>query len=109
MYRMNFLSINRFERKKNIELAITSFSKLLTLEDNNATDVKLTIAGMSFNLYLNISFTLRIAIIYGYWSFICHNHFLDYYSAIAFLFVMSSLVYPKHFLFLFDRYIKMAH
>ncbi|XP_057522821.1 uncharacterized protein LOC130802775 [Amaranthus tricolor] len=44
-YKMNFLSINRFERKKNIELAITSFSKLLTLEDNNATDVKLTIAG----------------------------------------------------------------
>ncbi|CAO2825847.1 unnamed protein product [Amaranthus hypochondriacus] len=43
VYKMNFLSINRFERKKNIELAITAFSKLLT--DNNATDVNLTIAG----------------------------------------------------------------
>lgn len=43
--KMNFLSINRFERKKNIDLAISAFARLLTREENNAKDVTLTIAG----------------------------------------------------------------
>ncbi|CAK9151716.1 unnamed protein product [Ilex paraguariensis] len=49
-FKLNFLSINRFERKKNINLAISAFAMLRTLEgnvvqDNNAADVSLTIAG----------------------------------------------------------------
>ncbi|XP_022142931.1 alpha-1,3/1,6-mannosyltransferase ALG2 isoform X1 [Momordica charantia] len=48
--RLGFLSINRFERKKNIGLAISAFAKLGTLEggilqDYNAADVSLIIAG----------------------------------------------------------------
>ncbi|XP_021855306.1 uncharacterized protein [Spinacia oleracea] len=43
--KMNFLSINRFERKKNIGLAISAFARLLALDGNNANDVTLTIAG----------------------------------------------------------------
>lgn len=49
--RLNFLSINRFERKKNIELAISSFAMLRTfehndgLQDHNMAQVSLTIAG----------------------------------------------------------------
>lgn len=43
--KMNFLSINRFERKKNIDLAISAFARLLTHEEINAKDVTLTIAG----------------------------------------------------------------
>ncbi|CAN6484694.1 unnamed protein product [Victoria cruziana] len=43
-YRLNFLSINRFERKKNIELAISAFSILSSTEDFH-TRASLTIAG----------------------------------------------------------------
>ncbi|XP_022142935.1 alpha-1,3/1,6-mannosyltransferase ALG2 isoform X2 [Momordica charantia] len=48
--KLGFLSINRFERKKNIGLAISAFAKLGTLEggilqDYNAADVSLIIAG----------------------------------------------------------------
>lgn len=57
--RLGFLSINRFERKKNIGLAISAFAKLGTLEggilqDCNAADVSLIIAGKSqlFSLVL---------------------------------------------------------
>ncbi|TYK16295.1 alpha-1,3/1,6-mannosyltransferase ALG2 [Cucumis melo var. makuwa] len=50
--KLSFLSINRFERKKNIELAISAFAKLGTLEggtlqDYNVADVSLVIAGKS--------------------------------------------------------------
>ncbi|OMO74751.1 Glycosyl transferase, family 1 [Corchorus capsularis] len=48
-YKLNFLSINRFERKKNIELAISAFSALYTLDgicqSSNLADASLTIAG----------------------------------------------------------------
>ncbi|XP_050220091.1 alpha-1,3/1,6-mannosyltransferase ALG2 isoform X2 [Mercurialis annua] len=48
--KLNFLSINRFERKKNIELAVSAFAMLhthhvRTSENNNAFDATLTIAG----------------------------------------------------------------
>ncbi|CAL1374045.1 unnamed protein product [Linum trigynum] len=39
-FKLNFLSINRFERKKNIELAISAFAKLQSLGD-----ASLTVAG----------------------------------------------------------------
>jgi glycosyltransferase involved in cell wall biosynthesis len=53
--RLNFLSINRFERKKNIDLAISAFAMLHTLEgdvlqNNNLDDASLTIAGKSLTL-----------------------------------------------------------
>ncbi|KAG8657906.1 alpha-1,3/1,6-mannosyltransferase ALG2 isoform X2 [Manihot esculenta] len=49
-YKLNFLSINRFERKKNIELAISAFAMLHTLDkhafqNHNLSDATLTIAG----------------------------------------------------------------
>ncbi|KAL5803116.1 hypothetical protein ACOSQ4_031421 [Xanthoceras sorbifolium] len=49
-YKLNFLSINRFERKKNIDLAVGAFAMLQTLEgdvfkNHNLADVTLTIAG----------------------------------------------------------------
>ncbi|XP_019249463.1 PREDICTED: alpha-1,3/1,6-mannosyltransferase ALG2-like [Nicotiana attenuata] len=48
--KLNFLSINRFERKKNIELAISAFAMLCThgMHDRqgvNIDDVSLTVAG----------------------------------------------------------------
>ncbi|KAG8364853.1 hypothetical protein BUALT_Bualt18G0041700 [Buddleja alternifolia] len=47
--RLNFLSINRFERKKNIELAISAFSMLYTSQQDffrdNKNQVSLIIAG----------------------------------------------------------------
>ncbi|KAL6974854.1 Hexosyltransferase [Sarracenia purpurea var. burkii] len=48
--KLNFLSINRFERKKNIDLAISAFAMLHTREGNvlkghNAADATLTVAG----------------------------------------------------------------
>ncbi|GAB4849381.1 hypothetical protein Ancab_004178 [Ancistrocladus abbreviatus] len=48
--KLNFLSINRFERKKNIDLAISAFARLPTLEGNALhghvlADATLTIAG----------------------------------------------------------------
>ncbi|EOY13324.1 UDP-Glycosyltransferase superfamily protein isoform 1 [Theobroma cacao] len=48
-YKLNFLSINRFERKKNIDLAVSAFAMLHTLEGNihqtsNLADANLTIA-----------------------------------------------------------------
>ncbi|XP_040369937.1 uncharacterized protein LOC112187388 isoform X2 [Rosa chinensis] len=47
---LNFLSINRFERKKNIDLAISAFAMLRTLEGDvlhglNLAEASLTIAG----------------------------------------------------------------
>lgn len=49
-YKLNFLSINRFERKKNIDLAISAFAMLRTLEGDvlqgrNLAEASLTIAG----------------------------------------------------------------
>nr|KJB12915.1 hypothetical protein B456_002G054000 [Gossypium raimondii] len=49
-FKLNFLSINRFERKKNIELAVSAFAMLRTLDGNvdrgsNFADADLTIAG----------------------------------------------------------------
>ncbi|CAN6690902.1 hypothetical protein ACFX2I_007790 [Malus domestica] len=49
-YRLNFLSINRFERKKNIDLAISAFALLRTLEGDvlqgpDLAEASLTIAG----------------------------------------------------------------
>ncbi|XP_062170852.1 uncharacterized protein LOC133876562 [Alnus glutinosa] len=48
--KFNFLSINRFERKKNIDLAISAFAMLHTLggdvfQNHNLDDASLTIAG----------------------------------------------------------------
>ncbi|CAI0544636.1 unnamed protein product [Linum tenue] len=46
--KLNFLSINRFERKKNIELAISAFAKLHSLGElgnDKLRDASLTIAG----------------------------------------------------------------
>ncbi|KAK9204177.1 hypothetical protein WN943_014435 [Citrus x changshan-huyou] len=47
---LNFLSINRFERKKNVDLALSAFAKLRNLEEDviknrDTADVTLTIAG----------------------------------------------------------------
>ncbi|XP_021895032.1 alpha-1,3/1,6-mannosyltransferase ALG2 isoform X2 [Carica papaya] len=49
-YKLNFLSINRFERKKNIELAVSAFAMLHTpkgdvLKNHNLADATLTVAG----------------------------------------------------------------
>ncbi|KAK2638741.1 hypothetical protein Ddye_026536 [Dipteronia dyeriana] len=49
-YKLNFLSINRFERKKNIDLAVSAFAMLQTfagdvVKNHNLADVTLTIAG----------------------------------------------------------------
>lgn len=41
----NFLSINRFERKKNTELAISALAMLHSVQDSDLTRVSLTIAG----------------------------------------------------------------
>ncbi|GMP65823.1 hypothetical protein CsSME_00026461 [Camellia sinensis var. sinensis] len=48
--RLNFLSVNRFERKKNIDLAISAFAMLRTLEGDvlqghNVADATLTVVG----------------------------------------------------------------
>ncbi|KAK2641811.1 hypothetical protein Ddye_023574 [Dipteronia dyeriana] len=56
-YKLNFLSINRFERKKNIDLAVSAFAMLQTLEgdvlkNHNLADVTLTIAGKENVEYL---------------------------------------------------------
>ncbi|KAJ0046707.1 hypothetical protein Pint_04758 [Pistacia integerrima] len=48
--KLNFLSVNRFERKKNIDLALSAFVMLQNLEgDHKIPDVTLTIAGKSFS------------------------------------------------------------
>nr|CAB3471305.1 unnamed protein product [Digitaria exilis] len=48
-YKLNFLSINRFERKKNLDLAISAFSLLRsvasTLPDDALQEATLTVAG----------------------------------------------------------------
>lgn len=49
-YKLNFLSINRFERKKNIELAVSAFARLHHLEEHalqskKLNEATLTIAG----------------------------------------------------------------
>jgi alpha-1,3/alpha-1,6-mannosyltransferase len=41
---LNFLSINRFERKKNIDLAVSAFA-ILCKHKQNLSDVTLTVAG----------------------------------------------------------------
>ncbi|CAH8258609.1 unnamed protein product [Arabidopsis lyrata] len=43
-YKLNFLSINRFERKKNIDLAVSAFA-MLCKHKQNLSDVTLTVAG----------------------------------------------------------------
>ncbi|CAN8240330.1 unnamed protein product [Cochlearia groenlandica] len=42
--KLNFLSINRFERKKNIDLAVSAFA-ILCKDKQNLSDVTLTVAG----------------------------------------------------------------
>ncbi|XP_020248675.1 alpha-1,3/1,6-mannosyltransferase ALG2-like [Asparagus officinalis] len=48
-YKLNFLSVNRFERKKNLQLAISAFALLRslgsTLPDKSFSEATLTIAG----------------------------------------------------------------
>ncbi|CAL5405952.1 unnamed protein product [Camellia sinensis] len=49
-FKLNFLSVNRFERKKNIDLAISAFAMLRTLEGDvlqghNVADATLTVVG----------------------------------------------------------------
>ncbi|KAH7544005.1 hypothetical protein JRO89_XS15G0085000 [Xanthoceras sorbifolium] len=69
-YKLNFLSINRFERKKNIDLAVGAFAMLQTLEgdvfkNHNLADVTLTIAGKSSISGLQISFWLLVMSVHG--------------------------------------------
>ncbi|KAF7141026.1 hypothetical protein RHSIM_Rhsim06G0208700 [Rhododendron simsii] len=56
--RFNFLSVNRFERKKNVELAICAFSLLQTLGGDvqglNVADATLTVVGKS--IYFQLEF-----------------------------------------------------
>lgn len=49
MYRLNFLSINRFERKKNLDLAISAFALLRS--GGALQDATLTVAG-DFCVYI---------------------------------------------------------
>ncbi|CAB4309828.1 unnamed protein product [Prunus armeniaca] len=63
-YKLNFLSINRFEKKKNIDLAILAFSMLRTLGGDvlqglNLAEASLTIAGKTLNYYT--SYRVRYA------------------------------------------------
>lgn len=49
-YRLTFLSINRFERKKNIELAISAFAMLYNsqhefVQDDKRRELSLVVAG----------------------------------------------------------------
>ncbi|KAJ1702892.1 hypothetical protein LUZ63_002671 [Rhynchospora breviuscula] len=44
-YKLNFLSINRFERKKNLQLAISAFALFRSLGGADVSDATLTIAG----------------------------------------------------------------
>jgi alpha-1,3/alpha-1,6-mannosyltransferase len=44
-YKLNLLSINRFERKKNIDLAVSAFAMLHHSQSRTVADVTLTIAG----------------------------------------------------------------
>ncbi|XP_039072188.1 alpha-1,3/1,6-mannosyltransferase ALG2-like isoform X1 [Hibiscus syriacus] len=46
-YKLNFLSINRFERKKNIELAVSAFAALHTLEGHVNQTSKLAYADLT--------------------------------------------------------------
>lgn len=60
-FRLNFLSINRFERKKNIKLAISAFTMLHTLEDDapqrhNVADVTLTVVGKALHSIVILGF-----------------------------------------------------
>ncbi|GAV56939.1 LOW QUALITY PROTEIN: Glycos_transf_1 domain-containing protein/Glyco_trans_4_4 domain-containing protein [Cephalotus follicularis] len=53
-YKLNFLSINRFERKKNIDLAVSAFAMLNShekgfLQNQNLADATLTIAGKGYD------------------------------------------------------------
>lgn len=56
LFRWSFLSINRFERKKNIELAISAFAMLYNsqqdfLQGDNKNELSLIVAG-KFRYYL---------------------------------------------------------
>ena len=75
LYSLNFLSINRFEKKKNIDLAISAFAMLRTLEGDalggqNFADASLTISG-NFSCFLkcNCRQTCNICIILFYFLF----------------------------------------
>jgi hypothetical protein len=66
LYRLNFLSINRFERKKNLDLAISAFALLRsvasTLPGDALQDATLTVAG-TFCVYIPFRFICRLNII----------------------------------------------
>ena len=75
-FKLNFLSINRFERKKNIDLAISAFALLRSLEEDalggqNFADASLTIAGKSsyFLLKSDCRQTCNICFILFYFLF----------------------------------------
>ncbi|KAK9269049.1 hypothetical protein L1049_000817 [Liquidambar formosana] len=63
-FKPNFLSINRFERKKNIDLAISAFAMLQTLEGvpqgHDLANVSLTIAGKSVPILVLSGFDNRL-------------------------------------------------
>ncbi|XP_058221485.1 uncharacterized protein LOC131331508 isoform X6 [Rhododendron vialii] len=65
-FKFNFLSVNRFERKKNVELAICAFSLLQTLGGDvqglNVADATLTVVGksISFQLEYRCGFDKRL-------------------------------------------------
>ncbi|KAJ4844367.1 hypothetical protein Tsubulata_029731 [Turnera subulata] len=58
-YKLNFLSINRFERKKNIGLAISAFAMLHNQEEHashNLSDATLTVAGKCIYYFLTSNY-----------------------------------------------------
>jgi len=67
VYRFNFLSINRFERKKNLDLAISAFSLIrsvsLTLPGGALQEATLTMAG---NFYLLLLLSVACSVLYHY-------------------------------------------
>ncbi|KAK8647793.1 hypothetical protein V6N13_121520 [Hibiscus sabdariffa] len=85
-YKLNFLSVNRFERKKNIELAVSAFAMLHTLEGNfhqtsNLADADLTIAG-KFPFHFNMSITFFV-LVDGFSRWMEFNHHIIFYGEVG--------------------------
>ncbi|KAA3467757.1 alpha-1,3/1,6-mannosyltransferase ALG2 [Gossypium australe] len=85
-FKLNFLSINRFERKKNIELAVSAFAMLHTLDGNvdrgsNFADADLTIAG---KLFMWMEFLHRVILLGGFDKRLRENvEYLDELKSLA--------------------------
>ncbi|MBA0606362.1 hypothetical protein Godav_018840 [Gossypium davidsonii] len=85
-FKLNFLSINRFERKKNIELAVSAFAMLRTLDGNvdrgsNFADADLTIAGKFF---MRMEFLHRVILLGGFDKRLRENvEYLDELKSLA--------------------------